>query len=418
VRVDCQQELLELRRLLNNFQLPDCAARGLAVLVECECNSEVDRASVHLLIGDAFQWQRRISESEEQYQHARELFASMGQAEGEWQARIGLGVIQHFRGNFGHARHIAEEGLDAGRRMDWDWVRARGLYLLGRVHHTMEEEETALAHFEEAREAFDQVGAVLEAAEISAIIGGELARLGRPDEARRTIKEAHVLFQKHKHMSGLCSTFGQLGLLYWQAGNFEGARKVLRDRLELTRYVTSRPQHVISLYLTAVAELACGNYEPARSIGTQAIELARSDSMYGYVCSGHMVLALALIHLGQPAAALNHAILSRDNMRQDLDAEAQLIWYYTAIAYLAAGFLNEAQQTWGQRPRLKLSRDNAVEAILLVRALQHIEGAKFWCGYDDPEPALRTLAHWRDELEHFRRLCPPFMPADGSGPTD
>jgi tetratricopeptide (TPR) repeat protein len=248
-------------------------------------------------------------------------------------------------GDLGTGTSLADEALGQFRRRgDWDGSM-RSLNLLGAIHWERGETTQAGTFFAEALRLAQELKDSLMLARACNNLASVAHLQGRFDEAAALYRGALLAYQRLGDRRGTAETYHNLGLAYWQAGDWSEGLDAADDAVRHAEVVGDR-----SLLALAIA----GRAEIRVERGDVALaerELDRAQKLTGEAADEivgaevHRVRGLAALRRKHWEVALDHAEAAREVALQhdSVQLNAECSWI-ASRALRGLGRLEEAAQ--------------------------------------------------------------------------
>ncbi len=155
-----------------------------------------------------------------------------------------IGKTQYMLGKYPEALDELQRTLADAEAMGDKKVAALCHDFLGRTFLALNDDASALSHFERAQEMYEQLKHPLEAARVRAFKGQVYEQQGRVEEAEKAYRDALETFQALADQVNQSATLYALGSLELKRNNLDAAEDYLRRSIEATenmrRLSTSR----------------------------------------------------------------------------------------------------------------------------------------------------------------------------------
>ncbi len=248
---------------------------------------------------------------------AREMFAEVGDAEGEGAALVGTATVHYQQGRYGEARSALEQARPVFQRSGHRYREAVVLGNLGTIAAGQGELAAALRWVDEAVELTRRIDDT-EALGTNLAVHAEIdAILGRTDEVRRHGTEALALARRVRLHSLAANALTMLGVAELIDGRPQEALRLVDESIEASQHAPSERERSFGLVVRGDVLLALGRpdeavtaYEQAEQgfgrleVRGSALEArakrARALLAGGDATGAHEVAASLVVHLEEP----------------------------------------------------------------------------------------------------------------------
>lgn len=308
---------------------------------------------IELLLGTAFQNTQNYAEALTHLTKAQHLAQKTGEANAEVAVLRNMASIYEHKFEFSKAKRFAEQALSSSEQLSDPTQKALILGQLSKYHIKLNEQDKALARFEEATKlskSLDNVHVELQCLETASFIYDhqrqykklqstlkKMQALGQQhgltyEELQASIGLAYVLYKQKKYQQAtalyhqalqkakqlnekvyIAIINNTLGHIHRQKGEYDAAIACYQESVNLSTHFGSK--HEEFLFLNYMAMAYRDKHSPKESLEclTKALKLAKSLNDTVETSSTLMLMAEAYIDLGQ-----------FDNAQQTLDECQQL----------------------------------------------------------------------------------------------
>lgn len=336
--------------------------------------NQIARARVGL--GEVTDFQGDYEQSEQIYQQALQEGTIVNNVMVIGRARRGLGILNRRGGNTGKALDHLTQALAAFRQAGEAREQARVLTSLGRTRHARGEYQYALNAHQEALKIFRSLGDRWRVVQTLNDLG----------ECRQSLYDIPRALEYHQQALALAEEYGadllkpeiirNLGIDLIESGRYEEGLAHLQDALEGARSLNNREQEALALYNLGRAYLRRNRTELAAETAVMLDEVAEALDADRYRALAAMVRGELHFQLGEretAVAELNQAMLAAQtsmdrNGLWKLHATMSQVVEDEAIAAvhlnIAAEFLRQTAEPL-QDPDLKSRFVNAAPVLAI-----------------------------------------------------
>ena len=237
---------------------------------------------------------------------AREMFAEVGDAEGEGTALVGEATALYQQGRFTDARGALEQARPVFQRSGHRYREAVVLGNLGTIAAGQGELAAALGWVDQAVEVTRRIDDT-EALGTNLAVHAEIdAILGRTDDVRRHGREALALARRVRLHSLTANALTMLGLAELLDGRADQALELVDQGIEASREAPSERERAFALVVRGDVLLALGRPDEARTAFEEAEEAFGRLDVHGTALEARAKRARALLAGGDVAGA--HAL--------------------------------------------------------------------------------------------------------------
>jgi predicted ATPase/DNA-binding SARP family transcriptional activator/Tfp pilus assembly protein PilF len=229
------------------------------------------------------EWQAGFQEGVRSFTEAVQVLTRRGHGV---QEVLGDALIQQAwftlrQGQTAAAQTLALQGLAFTASGDQAAIGAHRV--LGTVGHATGHYEEAATHYRRAAELASGPALASQRAAFLTSLSGEVAALGRYDEAREYIVEAQRLYRALGMQAGLASALAMEGHLATLAGQLDLAQAILAEGLTLARRYDGYVRVLHVLHCLAEVAFCRGDYAQARQLCEEQLALveSRDNEVFG-----------------------------------------------------------------------------------------------------------------------------------------
>jgi len=245
-------------------------------------------------------------------------------SEEEAQASKLLGIMNYYKGDNSKALIHYQKAFEYYLQQEQFLKQAHLLNNIALVNAAMGNVDVALTNYQQAQALYVDYGTDVDSIDVNFNIAGLYNRLRRFDIAIKIFKDVIEERTKRDDKFGVALANGDLGISYFNTGQYNRARHhyfnaltYLREE-NLTYHVASQLENVAELFLQM------GMVNESIEYANEAIELAeQSNNQYAFVSALHS-LAKARFYLGEFDAALDN-IRRSDTVSTEMEYSNQLL---------------------------------------------------------------------------------------------
>ena len=250
---------------------------------------------------------------------AREMFAEVGDAEGEGTALVGQATVLYQQGRFTDARGALEQARPVFQRSGHRYREAVVLGNLGTIAAMQGELAAALGWVDQAVEVTRRIDDT-EALGTNLAVHAEIdAILGRTDEVRRHGREALALARRVRLHSLAATALTCSGRPSSSTATPRGRCELVDEGIEATRDAPSERERAFALVVRGDVLLALGRPDEARTAYEEAEQAFDRLEVHGTALEARAKRARALLAGGDVAGAHELAAGSRRPPRRVRD---------------------------------------------------------------------------------------------------
>jgi hydrogenase-4 transcriptional activator len=344
---------------------------------------------------------RNISEiriARDHYTSALDHFRRTGDWRRLAESYVSIGYLQAYEGDFRNALQLLKQALTIiGPHEEQDLLGRTHMYLaitydnLGMTAKSLEAFEKSIEHF---RASGNQMSLAINQNNYA----DKLIWLGRWAEAGALLEDSLATFESTNQKSHYAGVLDTLAYLHLLRGQIDEADEMTRRSLEVIQTSKNTLWVEISTRLTMGRSLMMkGQEEQARKVLEIGLEVCRRSSTTRYLADVHLLLADALLGLGEVEQATAHVNIVRDFLN---DSPSMMAWglmmRMAAKVEAACGHIAAAIQSLGQSTSVYDLRgsvyDCAVNRIILAEL------------YEKQDRLEEATGEVREALAAFTRL--------------
>jgi tetratricopeptide (TPR) repeat protein len=182
------------------------------------------------------------------YEHALQLYRSLGNRQGEGRALNHMASVQENLGRAALAHELHTQALTIGREIGDRKAEADSLNGLGWIAHRRGQQEEALHYYNQSLLLYQETGNRIGESDALHSIGLIYQILGKRDQALQLIERALTLRREVRDRAGEGRTLNNLGLIYAESGQRERAYACYQASLLLRKETGDRNGEGVVLY--------------------------------------------------------------------------------------------------------------------------------------------------------------------------
>jgi hydrogenase-4 transcriptional activator len=344
---------------------------------------------------------RNISEiriARDHYTSALEHFRHTGDWRRLGESYLHIGYIHAYEGDFRNALHLLKQALTIiGAREEHDLLGRAHMYL-AITYDNLGATAKAIHSFEKSIEHFQLSGNQTSLAINQNNYADKLTWLGRWAEAEVLLREALDTFKTTNQVAQYAGVLDTLAYLHLLRGRIDEADELTRRSMEVIETSKNTLWVEINTRMTMGRSLMIkGRYQEAREVLEIGVEVCRRSSTTRFMADVRLLLAEALLALGEDQQAAAHVEIVRDFLS---DSPSLMAWglmmRLNAKVQAAAGHIAAAIQSLGQSTSVYQLRgsvyDCAVNRLILAGL------------YEKQDRLAGALSEAQAALEVFSRL--------------
>jgi hydrogenase-4 transcriptional activator len=318
---------------------------------------------------------RNISEiriARDHYASALEHFRHTGDWRRLAESYLHIGYIHAYEGDFRNAAHLLNQALTIiGPREEHDLLGRTHMYL-AITNDNLGSTAKALRSFEKAIEYFRLSGNQASLALNQNNFADKLTGLGRWAEAEELLKEALTTYESTNQVAQFAGVLDTLAYLRLLRGRIDEADELTRRSMEVIQTSKNTLWVEINTRMTMGRSLMIkGRYQEAKEVLEIGVEVCRRSSSTRFMSDVHLLLADALLALGEVEQAATHVEIIRDFLSE---TPSMMAWGFmmrlNAKVQAASGHIAAAIQSLGQSTSVYELRgnvfDGAVNRVILA----------------------------------------------------
>lgn len=265
----------------------------------------------------------------QKYQQALEYFRLANSPSGRVGMLWGIGRSLYLDEKYPEASTTLQQALAEAEASNLKgWIASSHEYL-GRTDEALNQNASALAHYEIARTLYSEMGNPMESARVTALLGQAYQAQGKLDKARELYQQALQAFEAIDHRLNQSATLFALGRLEIKSGNYESAENYFRQSIEVTENVRSMSSSrdltaafsatVHDRYEQYIQCLMRGNQKQAAVQAFEISESARARSLAEFLrATDTKLLATLDQDLSKQEESLRKLLRAKEDARVDL----------------------------------------------------------------------------------------------------
>jgi len=318
---------------------------------------------------------RNISEiriARDHYTSALEHFRHTGDWRRLAESYLHIGYIHAYEGDFRNALHLLKQALTIiGDREEHDLLGRAHMYL-AITYDNLGVTTKAIYSFEKCIEHFQLSGNQASLAINQNNYADKLTWLGRWAEAEVLLQEALATFKTTNQVAQYACVLDTLAYLHLLRGRIDEADELTRRSMEVIENSKNTLWVEINTRMTMGRSLMIkGRYQEARDVLEIGVEVCRRGSTTRFMADVRLLLADALLALGEVEQAAAHVEIVRDFLS---DTPSMMAWglmmRLNAKVQAASGHIAAAIQSLGQSTSVYELRgsvyDCAVNRVILA----------------------------------------------------
>lgn len=220
---------------------------GTALLLATECCSVAARrhddeaeARAAYLMAQAYSHLGKHGEAQEQYERARSLYESTGNALGAATAIVGIGIVHRNLGKYDAALVHFRAALTVYERLDDLRGMAEVTARIGNTHRRLDDHAKAIEYLDRALALLSGLDEKAESARVTGSLGSAYFGLGEYTEALARFRSAQTLAIELEDRRGIAAWTARIGLAQLRLGDHQAALTSLRAGLRLFEQIDDR----------------------------------------------------------------------------------------------------------------------------------------------------------------------------------
>jgi hydrogenase-4 transcriptional activator len=344
---------------------------------------------------------RNISEiriARDHYTSALEHFRHTGDWRRLAESYLHIGYIHAYEGDFRNALRLLEQALTIiGDREEHDLLGRTHMYL-AITYDNLGATAKAIHSFEKCIEHFQLSGNQASLAINQNNYADKLTWLGRWDEAEALLREALATFKSTNQVAQYASVLDTLAYLHLLRGRIDEADELTRRSMEVIETSKNTLWVEINTRMTMGRSLIVkGRYQEAREVLENGVEVCRRSSTTRFMADVRLLLADALLALGEVEQAAAHVEIVRDFLN---DSPSLMAWglmmRLNAKVQAASGHIAAAIQSLGQSTSVYQLRGSVYDCAMNRVILAGL--------YDKQGRLDAAIGEMQAALEVFTRL--------------
>jgi hydrogenase-4 transcriptional activator len=382
-----------------NNDLPRAIALfNQAIQIARKLEDQAGLGACYFGLGRAYRVISEIRIARDHYSSALEHFRHTGDWRRLAESYLHIGYMHAYEGDFRNAQHLLKQTLTIiGPREEHDLLGRTHMYL-AITYDNLGSTAKAIHSFEKSIEHFQLSGNQISLAVNQNNYADKLIWLGRWAEAEVLLKEALIIFEgtnQEAHYAGVLDTLAYLNLL---RGRIDEADELTRRSMEVIQTSKNTLWVEISTRLTMGRSLmAKGLYQDAKEVLEIGVEVCQRSSTTRFMADVRLLLADALLALGEVEQAAQHVDSVRDFLS---DTPSMMAWglmmRLNAQVQAAAGHIAAAVQSLGQSTSVYELRGSVYDC-----AVNRVIRAGL---YEKQERREAALVEAQSALDAFTRL--------------
>jgi tetratricopeptide (TPR) repeat protein len=243
---------------------------------------------------------------------------------------VDISAVHKYLGDLAQAQRFLAEGLELARRVGSQQAQAYGLAHRGSLDLYQGDYAAAAAHYQQAVALQPATHSEHSLATAEAGAGLALYHLGCYSQSRHWLERSLARARASGHRRCAAETLTELGMLDTAEGRLSLARQHLEEGLAIAQDCRAGDCLAAGLAAKARLERLAGDPCAALSSAARAVSTSRQFSLTCCEMWSEFEAGLALLALGDPAAALEHT-----GRAANLAAEAGQDWIGSEEAYQA-----------------------------------------------------------------------------------
>jgi tetratricopeptide (TPR) repeat protein len=220
------------------------------------------------------EWLGRLDSEHDNFRAALRWAEESGEAETGLRLVGALGRFWFAHGHLSEGRNYLESALIYAHGQG-SHLRARALYLAGRLAMIQGDYETARSRYEQGLALFNELGDKQGSASVLNDLGNVLSLQGDYAGRQTLQEESLALFREIGDRSGIASALLQLGGVRLVQGDYATARSYVEESLQMLRQLGDLRGIAMSLFFLANADLDEGLYASACARYDEGLKLFR-----------------------------------------------------------------------------------------------------------------------------------------------
>jgi hydrogenase-4 transcriptional activator len=344
---------------------------------------------------------RNISEiriARDHYTSALEHFRRTGDWRRLAESYINIGYMHAYEGDFRNGLHLLKQALTIiGTNEEHDLLGRAHMYLAV-TYDNLGSTPRALQYFEKAIEHFHTSGNQISLAINQNNYADKLIGVGRWAEAEVLLEEALATFETARQVAQYAGVLDTLAHLHLLQGKLDEADELTRRSMEVIQTSKNTLWVEINTRMTMGRSLMFrGRYQEAKEVLEMGVEVCHRSNSTRFFADAHLLLADALLALGD----IEQAALEVDRVRDFLSEQPSMMAWglmmrLTARVQAACGHVAAAIQSLGQSSSVYELRgsvyDGAINRVILAQL------------YEQQERLEAAIGEAREALAAFTRL--------------
>ena len=239
--------------------------------------SELDKVSLHILIGNGYYFLSQLNAAEKYYRAALNHLKKIENEEIKSLATShilgNIGNIYHHLGKPDEALNYYKQALELHRKLAYEKGVSHNLRNIGTIYNELNQFEDALKNQKEALEIDKKIENEQGVAICLANIGSVHHDLSQYEEALSLYKETLAMFQKIDNQEGMANIFNRIGLNHSSQGDMNEAIGEYKKALEINQKIGYREGIATNLGNIGLAYITLGESEKALKSYQEALNL-------------------------------------------------------------------------------------------------------------------------------------------------
>jgi DNA-binding SARP family transcriptional activator/predicted Zn-dependent protease len=189
-------------------------------------------AEVHNSLGVTYKYLGQLDMSNMHYEKAYMFWRKIKNDGATAMALSNMAEIYFRKGEYDFALLMLSTGLGKARQAKYTRIEAFILIATAEVKRTLGLYDEAISLYNQALELARQVMETYYMAWAKAGIAETYRLIGDDDKAETLVKEAIALAEEHKHLCDIMQFRAQIGIIEYERGNYEVAKRVLNEAAE------------------------------------------------------------------------------------------------------------------------------------------------------------------------------------------
>ncbi|HJQ25712.1 MAG TPA: sigma 54-interacting transcriptional regulator [Blastocatellia bacterium] len=379
-----------------NNDLPRAIALfNQAIQIARQLEDPAGMGACYFGLGRAYRNISEIRIARDHYTSALEHFRRTGDWRRLAESYINIGYMHSYEGDFRNGLHLLKQALTIiGTNEEHDLLGRTHMYLAV-TYDNLGSTTKALESFKKSIDYFRASGNQFSLAINQNNYADKLTGLGRWAEAEALLEEALATFEATRQVAHYAGVLDTLAYLHLLQGKLDEADELSRRSLEVIQTSKNTLWVEINTRMTMGRSLMFrGRYQEAKEVLEMAVEVCHRSNSTRFFADAHLLLADALLALGD----IEQAALEVDRVRDFLNEQPSMMAWglmmrLTAKVQAACGHVAAAIQSLGQSSSVYELRGNVYDGAInrLLRAQLYEQQERLDAAINEARVALAAF---------------------------